>query len=79
MPAESLVVRELTAPVDVLKARLSEREPMDEWRRALRAWVDHHAARTYLAEIRDTIVSTHDRAVADAAREVLSTIDWASS
>lgn len=69
----------VTAPIDVLKARVTEREPTDEWRASLRAWVDHHAARTDLEQIRDLLVSTHDRSEEDAAREVLRAIGWAVS
>lgn len=67
---------ELTAPVDVLKARVTAREPTDEWRESLRAWVDHHAARTDLDDIRDVLVSTYDRTEDEAASEVLQAIGW---
>lgn len=76
MPAASFVVCELTAPIDVLKARVTEREPTEEWRESLRGWVDHHAARTDLESVRDILVSTHDRSEDDAAREVLRAIGW---
>ena len=76
VPAASFVVCELTAPVDILKARVTEREPTDEWRASLRAWVDHHARRSDLEQIRDVLVSTHDRSEEDAAREVLRLIGW---
>jgi predicted kinase len=79
VPAESFVVCELTAPVEVLKARVTEREPTEELRASLRAWVAHHAARTDLERIRDVLVSTHDRPREDAAREVLRAIGWTSS
>ncbi|MDF2509614.1 MAG: hypothetical protein K0Q52_3473 [Microbacterium sp.] len=79
VPAASFVVCELTAPIDVLKARVTEREPTDEWRASLRAWVDHHAARTDLEQIRDVLVSTYDRSEQDAAREVLRVIGWTVS
>ena len=78
-PAASFVVCELTAPIAVLKARVTEREPTEEWRESLRAWVDHHAARTDLEDIRDVLVSTHDRTEEDAAREVLRVIGWTES
>lgn len=77
VPAASFIVCELTAPVDVLKARVTAREPTEEWRESLRAWVDHHHRRTDLAEIRDVLVSTHDRSERDAAREVLRVVGWA--
>ncbi|MFD5215867.1 hypothetical protein [Microbacterium sp. NPDC058345] len=77
IPAASFVVCELTAPVDVLKARVTAREPTDEWREALRRWVDHHAGRTDLEDIRDVLVSTHDRTEVESAREVLRAVGWA--
>lgn len=76
IPAATFTVCELTAPVDVLKARVTAREPTDEWREALRAWVDHHAARTDLDDIRDALISTYDRTEDEAASEVLRAIDW---
>ena len=78
VPAESFVVCELTAPIEVLKQRVTEREPTEELRQALRAWVDHHAARTDLEGIRDVLVSTYDKSEVDAAREVLRAIGWAA-
>ena len=79
VPAASFVVCELTAPIDVLKARVTERERTDRMRAGLRAWVDHHAARTDLESIRDVLVSTHDRPEDEAAREVLQAIGWTAA
>jgi hypothetical protein len=76
IPAASFVVCELTAPIDVLKARVTEREPTEEWRASLRAWVDHHAARTDLADVRDVLVSTHERTKEESALDVLRAIGW---
>ena len=79
VPAASFIVCELTAPIDELKARVTQREPTDEWRASLTAWVDHHAARTDLEQIRDVLVSTHDRTEEDAAGEVLRLIGWTAT
>ena len=76
VPAASFSVCELTAPSDVLLARVNDREPTEALRESLRAWVDHHAARTDLESIRDVLVSTHDRSEDDAAREVLRAVGW---
>jgi hypothetical protein len=78
VPAASFAVCELTAPVDVLKERVTRREPTEELRTSLRAWVDHHAARTDLESVRDIIVTTHDRSEEDAAHEVLQAVGWIS-
>ncbi|MFS0893802.1 AAA family ATPase [Microbacterium sp. 179-I 3D3 NHS] len=75
-PAASFQVCELVAPLEVLKARVTEREPTEEWRASLRAWVDHHAARTDLEDVRDFVVSTCDRTEVDAAEEVLRRAGW---
>jgi hypothetical protein len=76
VPAASFAVCELTAPRDVLLARVTKREPTKKLREALRAWVDHHAARTDLESVRDVVVSTHDRTHDDAAREVMTAVGW---
>jgi predicted kinase len=76
VPAASFAVCELTAPVDVLRARITAREPTEELRAGLVAWVDDHHARTDLEAVRDALVSTHDRSEEDAAREVLRAVGW---
>ena len=71
-PASSFVVCELVAPVSVLKERVTAREPNEFWRARLRDFVDLHHRRTDLGRVRDFAVSTHDRPVEDAAREVIA-------
>lgn len=76
LPGARLAVCELTAPQDVLKARVTAREPNEFWRQGLRRWVDVYHARSDLDRIRDFLVSTHDRAEEDAAREVIEKAGW---
>ncbi|MFI9386630.1 zeta toxin family protein [Kutzneria sp. NPDC052558] len=79
LPGGKVVVCELTAPQDVLKARVTEREPNDWWREGLRRWVDVYHGRSDLARIRDFLVSTHEKAVEDAAREVIAKWEGATA
>jgi predicted kinase len=76
VPGANVVVCELTAPEAVLKERVTEREPNEFWREGLRRWVDVYHARNDLDEIRDFLVSTHERSEQDAAREVIEKAGW---
>ena len=76
VPDTRLVVCELTAPEDVLKDRVSAREPDDHWRAALRNFVDLYHQRSDLASLRDFQVCTHERPVDEAAREVIEKAGW---
>lgn len=76
VPASRFVVCELTAPEAVLKERVTAREPNEYWRQILRDFVDLYHFRTDLATIWDFQVSTHDRPVDEAAREVVEKAGW---
>lgn len=76
LPGANLAVCELTAPEAVLKERVTAREPNEFWRAGLRRWVDVFHARDDLHRIRDFLVSTHERSVEDAAREVVTKAGW---
>ena len=76
LPGANLAVCELTAPEAVLKERVTAREPNEFWREGLRRWVDVFHARQDLHRIRDFLVSTHERSVEDAAREVVTKVGW---
>lgn len=76
LPGSRLIVCELTAPKAVLRERVSEREPNEYWRNMLRDFVDLYHRRSDLAAIRDFQVSTHDRPVDEAAREVIEKAGW---
>lgn len=79
MPGSRIIVCELTAPIDVLKARVTEREPNEFWRTALRDFVDLHHRRTDLDRIRHFLVCTDQKPIADTAREVIEKAGWRSS
>jgi chloramphenicol 3-O-phosphotransferase len=72
LPGARLVVCELTAPEEVLKERVTARDPNEFWQQRLRDFVDLFQARSDLRGIRDFHVSTHARSVAESAREVIS-------
>ena len=69
-------VCELTAPEEVLRERVTAREPNDYWKDLLRTFVDMYHRRSDLERIRDFQVSTDDRTVEDAAREVVDKAGW---
>jgi shikimate kinase len=76
LPGADFRVCELTAPEEVLKERVTSREPNEFWQQKLRDFVDLFHTRTDLAEIRDFEVSTHARSIEDSAREVIEKAGW---
>ena len=76
VPGSTLVVCELTAPLAVLKDRVTAREPNEFWQGRLRDFVDLYHRRTDLADIRDFQVTTHDTSVDEAARAVIEKAGW---
>ena len=78
MPGSRAIVCELTAPIDVLKARVTAREPNEFWGTRLRDFVDLHHGRTDLERIRHFLVSTHEKPIAVTAREVIEKAGWSS-
>jgi len=78
MPGAAIMVCELTAPVEVLKERVTAREPDEFWRSRLRGYVDLHHSRADLEQIRDLLVSTHEKPVDATAREILQVTGWES-
>jgi predicted kinase len=79
VPCDRFLVCELTAPRAILQERVTAREPNEFWRDRLRAFVDLYHGRTDLDRIRDFAVSTHDRPIDDAAREVIAKAGWVIS
>jgi predicted kinase len=71
-----MVVCELTAPVAVLRERVAAREPNEYWQNRLGDFVELYHGRTDLPGIRDFAVATHDKSVAEAAREVIRKAGW---
>ena len=75
-PASRLIVCELTAPKDVLKQRVTAREPNEYWQVRLQNFVDLYHRRLDLQHIRDFQVTTHDRPIAESASEVIEKAGW---
>jgi predicted kinase len=78
MPGSRIIVCELTAPIHVLKARVTAREPNEFWRTHLRDFVDLHHRRTDLERIRHILVSTNEKPIAATARDVIEKAGWRS-
>ena len=76
MPRSVLVVCELTAPIEVLKDRVTAREPDEFWWSRLRDFVDLHHDRTDLDLIRSFVVSTHAKSIDVTVAEVLDQAGW---
>jgi predicted kinase len=76
LPGARLMICETTAPIEVLKARLTEREPTDEWAAGLRKWVDVYHARADHERIRDFQVVTHPATVDESTNEILALAGW---
>jgi predicted kinase len=76
VPSSTFSVCELTAPLAVLKDRVTAREPNEFWQGRLQSFVDLYHRRTDLARIRDFQVATHGRSIDDAAQEVIDNAGW---
>lgn len=76
LPGARLIVCELTAPVAILKQRVTEREPTEEMAVGLRRWVDVYSARSDHERIRHFQVSTHPAPVEESVHEILQLAHW---
>jgi predicted kinase len=76
LPGARLNICELTAPIEILKQRVTEREPTDEMAAGLRRWVDIYHARSDHEQIRHFQVITHPATVDESVREVLQLAGW---
>ncbi|MBL7257483.1 hypothetical protein [Paractinoplanes lichenicola] len=76
VPGARFIICETTAPVEVLKRRVTEREPTDEWRERLRGLIDLFHSRDDRERIRHFLVSTHPVPVEESVREILDKAGW---
>lgn len=76
LPGARLTICELTAPMDVLKQRVTEREPTEEMAAGLRRWVDVYHARSDHERIRHFQVSTHPATVDESVQQILQLTNW---
>jgi predicted kinase len=79
LPGARLIICELTAPIDILKQRVTEREPTEEMAVGLRRWVDVYHARSDHERIRHFQVETHPATVAESVRTILQLAHWTST
>lgn len=75
-PGARLMICETTAPIPVLKQRVTGREPTDEWGAALRKWIDVYHARSDHERIRHFQVSTYPATVDESVRQILQLTGW---
>jgi predicted kinase len=76
LPGARLLICELTAPMEILKQRVTEREPTEEMAVGLRRWVDVYHARSDHERIRHFQVTTHPASVDESVREILQLAGW---
>ena len=76
LPGANLLICETTAPIAVLKQRVTEREPTEEWATGLRKWIDVYHARSDHERIRQFQVVTHPATVDESVHEILQATGW---
>ena len=76
LPGVRLTICELTAPLEVLKRRVTEREPTEEMAVGLRKWVDLYHARSDHDRIRHFQVTTYPATVAQSVHEICQLAAW---
>lgn len=76
LPGARLIICELTAPMEVLKRRVTEREPTEEMAIGLRKWVDVYHARCDHERIRHFQVNTHPVTVDESVHAILQLTHW---
>lgn len=76
LPGARLIICETTAPLDVLKRRVNEREPTEDAAAGTRTWIDRYHARADHARIRHFQITTHPATVEESVREILALAGW---
>lgn len=76
LPGARLIIGELTAPQEILKQRVTAREPTEEMAVGLRRWVDVYHARYDHARIRHFQVFTHPATVQESVQQILRLAGW---
>jgi Mrp family chromosome partitioning ATPase len=77
LPGARLIICELTAPVEILKQRVTDREPTEEMAAGLRRWVDIYHARSDHERIRHFQVTTYPATVDESVHQILQLANWA--
>jgi predicted kinase len=76
LPGARLMICETTAPIAVLKHRVTEREPAEEGAEGLRRWIDVYHARSDHERIRHFRVVTHPATAEESTQEILELTGW---
>jgi predicted kinase len=76
LPGARMMICETSAPIAILKQRVTDREPTEELAEALRTWVDVYHARSDHERIRHFQVITHPATVDETVREILGFTGW---
>ena len=76
LPGARLIICELTAPLEILKQRVTEREPTEEMAVGLRRWVDVYHARSDHERIRHFQVTTYPATVGESVHEIRQLANW---
>lgn len=74
--AARLMICETTAPVEILKQRVTDREPTEQLAEGTRTWIDRYHARSDHERIRHFQIATHPATVEESVRETLSVTGW---
>ena len=77
LPGARLIICELTAPLEILEQRVTEREPTEEMAAGLREWVRVYHARSDHERIRHFQVTTHPATVSESVHAILQLANWA--
>lgn len=76
IPAAKIMICELMAPKSILIDRVTAREPNAYWKERLKKWVDIYDQRDESQKFGDFQVTTHDKSVEEAAREIIIKAGW---
>jgi tRNA uridine 5-carbamoylmethylation protein Kti12 len=77
-PDSKLTICKLVVPLEVLKQRVSEREPNDYWRERLNGLVDQYnqQEQSNPGKYADFEVSTHNKSVEETTIEIITKLGW---
>ncbi len=76
VPSQSFTVCTLTAPLETLKDRVTEREPNEYWKNKLRGLVDSYEKRSDEEKFADFQISTDDKSIEETAKEIIKSAGW---
>jgi len=77
-PCKKLIICKLAAPLEILKRRVSDREPNEYWRERLIGLVDRYNQRSQEnpEKYSHFVVSTHNQSIDEATSEIITKLGW---